>query len=98
MTPGPWFAGKTLKHPDTGADVVSVGPFEADVHYEDTICEVWGENHPAEANARLIAEAPNLLAACKLLIVVLEDDEPEPDWRQQVIASAKRSIDAVSLA
>ena len=47
---------------------ISVGPFDVmdrpgGHHYEDTICEVWNDNHDAEANARLIAAAPALREA-----------------------------------
>jgi hypothetical protein len=45
--------------------VISVGPFAASIHYEDTIAEVWAGEHDAVANARLIAVAPDLLQALK---------------------------------
>jgi len=66
-TPGSWFVGK-MRLDDNGiSQSLTVGPFEAADHYEDTICEVWDGNHNAEANARLIAAAPELLEAAALL-------------------------------
>lgn len=85
-TPGPWFAGKTLKHDETGADLVTVGPFAAECHYEDTICEVWGENHPAEANARLIAAAPDLPEALHAIISEFRDGNHTVSRAAQIMA------------
>lgn len=66
-TPGPWFVGKLLPEDDYG-ESITVGPMEKDCHYEDTIAEVWNDNHDATANANLIAAAPDLLEACKAFL------------------------------
>ena len=63
FTPGPWFVGE-LRTDDNGiTQSLTVGPFAAAEHFEDTICEVWEGEHDAIANARLISAAPDLLAA-----------------------------------
>lgn len=63
VTAAPWFAGRPESHPDSGHDNVTVGPFERDNHYEDTICEVWGDNHLAQENAALIVAMRNNIRA-----------------------------------
>ena len=62
-TRGKWYAGKlqSADYEEDGQEFVTIGPFEADSHYEDTICEVWGTEHDAEANAALIVSAVNEL-------------------------------------
>lgn len=87
-TPGPWFAGNVIKD-DYDRDTVSVGPFAADCHYEDAICEVWGENHPAAANAHLIAAAPDLLEALKGVMRVADRATVEFDAARAAIAKAE---------
>jgi hypothetical protein len=56
---------------DYGFNYCTVGPFEIEHegcdHVEDAICTVSGCNHNAAANGRLIAAAPDLLAALKTL-------------------------------
>ena len=69
-TPGPWFAGE-LRGPD-GEQTVSVGPSEKAEHFEDSICECWQGNHNATENARLIAAAPDMLAALKAIVSSLD--------------------------
>ena len=67
-TPGDWFAGKLRLDSNGISQSLTIGTFEADEHYEDTIAEVWHGNHDAEANARLIAKAwliPELVEALK---------------------------------
>lgn len=73
-TPGPWFMSP-VQQSDDGWYFATVGPFDVSEkvdpnHYEDTICEVSGINHPCAANARLIASAPDLLSALKELLLV----------------------------
>lgn len=58
ITDGPWYAGKKRTDDNGISQSISVGAFEADEHYEDTICEVWDGNHVAKANADFIANAP----------------------------------------
>jgi hypothetical protein len=71
-TPGPWFASPEIPDPEgILPPYFSVGPFEAEQHYEDTICEVWTANHPGGANAQLIAAAPDLLSALTALLDVV---------------------------
>jgi hypothetical protein len=68
-TPGPWAIGNASKR-DFGA-VTHVGPFD----HPCGICEVYGavDDEP-QANARLIAAAPDLLEACEA--VLAEVNEP----------------------
>ncbi len=66
-TPGPWFTSPVYKD-DFDIPCVDVGPIQDrsdHEQYEDAICQVIGANHDAEANAHLIASAPDLLEALK---------------------------------
>lgn len=77
-TPGPWFAGRlVLADPDDEFGTISIGQQDIsdrpnkDAHFEDTICEVWQNPNlaeDAEANARLIAAAPELLEALEDIV------------------------------
>ena len=60
FTGGKWYAGK-VQIGDFDIEFVTIGEFEADCHYENTICEVWGTEYDAEANAALIVLAVNEL-------------------------------------
>jgi hypothetical protein len=72
-TPGPWYASGVLIDAD-GWTSCTVGPFAitegADEHYEDTIAYVSGINYTEtlEANARLIAAAPDLVKALRQFV------------------------------
>ena len=66
-TPGPWRTHKPGTTPDDF-------PMNGRITTERSvwIADVMGLNEECEANARLIAAAPDSLAACKLLLDVLE--------------------------
>lgn len=85
-TPGPWFAFKAdyrRDHAGSPLPIFVVGPQEF-----HTVAQVRAGNEdddlPAqtEANARLIAAAPDLLAILKELVEVFEWSErrTRPDW------------------
>lgn len=93
FTPPPWYAGKLREDSDFGTHSVSVGPFEADEHYEDTICEVWGDNHDAEANAALVAAAPDLHTAAAALLADVRRRYPGEELRCPLM----RALDAAVL-
>ena len=71
-TPGPWTASDERR-----------GIFEI-IHDGDLLAQVWGVRPagdgdlPAEANARLIAAAPDLLAAAELALAHLRCDYADP--------------------
>jgi len=92
-TPGPWFMGQ-VGEDEYGFDSCSIGAFDVSDrpvkdHFEDSIAEVSGCNHDCAANARLIAAAPELLAACRLALHAFERHDAI-DWSvlEQVIAKA----------
>jgi hypothetical protein len=71
-TTGPWYASPEIPdEEDILPPYYSIGPFEAERHYEDTICEVWTGNHDGKANAQLISAAPDLLDALTGLLDVV---------------------------
>jgi hypothetical protein len=61
FTPGPWEVGE----PNQGGSVLAVGVFSDRWHIADVWRDVPELVEEAEANARLIAAAPDLLAALK---------------------------------
>ena len=70
-TPAPWIADDTVHGPGKGiVHIRSTEPFPQE------ICTVWRAslNDPSqfEANARLIAAAPDLLDACDFALSILE--------------------------
>ena len=85
-TPGPWFAG-VLAGPEM-EETISIGPMEKEVHYEDCLCEVWHGNYDAEANAKLIAAAPELLEALEELV----ESAKCAGWHPSHIEQAKEVI------
>jgi hypothetical protein len=64
-TPGPWEYESQDPHA-LGKITSDDGTLVAEVHGD------WDDDHSTEANARLIAAAPDLLAACKLAVERLE--------------------------
>ena len=76
-TPGPWRAGASTFYP--GLD----GPMTMRVYtdHPPTEFEVTGDN--ITANARLIAAAPDLLAACRAMIAWDDAEKQGPDYGTQ---------------
>jgi len=78
-TPGPWKVYHPVRRDgvrkgivsDQGADIVIFGCEEDDAG----VC--GGSDYEAEANARLIAAAPDLLAAARLGLNFIENTESE---------------------
>ena len=77
-TPGPWVIGKR------DHDVVMV-----DTASGTAICDVYGESDDRPANARLIAAAPDLLAALKGVIAVADRNTVEFDAARAALAKAQ---------
>jgi hypothetical protein len=85
-TPGPWIYEYS---PWTAQDGKEIPAFE--VHGTEKVCDT-NENRPAEeqeANARLIAAAPDLLEAAELVIV---------RWSEGDLAEAVRFLDSAVAA
>ena len=83
-TPGPWIIGKQ------DHDVITV-----DTANGTAICDVYvdSDDRRPPANARLIAAAPDLLAALdrleRLSWSALAPDDPVREWARAAIAKAK---------
>jgi hypothetical protein len=68
-TPGPW---EIQQSPDCGKYIQVISPsYRKECDAEHVVCElrVWRRPDPAQ-DARLVASAPDLLAACKLAMSV----------------------------
>jgi hypothetical protein len=80
-TPGPWTQRAGQRFIIAAPMDIHIAPGEPPRHFDDAkeICEVRASPvragiEESEANARLIAAAPELLAACRALVDVLNDD------------------------
>jgi hypothetical protein len=90
-TPGPWKVGPTnlgneifiQDHRDIGITLVFPRTDKPD---------------PIKANARLIAAAPDLLAACESALVMWAGDDIKLETIRQAIAKARGTDDARALA
>lgn len=93
-TPGPWVITSHRPPYSEGNDFPGVGisiPSEeltSGIH-EDAI-EVWGEN--SEANARLIAAAPDLLQSCRGMLHALETDYRDTGKWDELMGEAVAAI------
>ena len=67
-TPGPW---KVTAHPPYNKVIASHGQGRQPVYFDVALCHL--ETDRAEANARLIAAAPDLLEACKAMLSAIKD-------------------------
>ena len=92
-TPGPWkvsYYAATRKP----AHRWTVGGYEWVEPYGATVCEMSGNPERAEANAHLIAAAPDLLAALKALVEQYGDPKYMPDapgWAEARAAIERNS-------
>ena len=65
FTPGPWAVNESAT--DEGAWEIGFGEWQGDSYADLQIATAWGFYSQAEANARLIAAAPELLECAELL-------------------------------
>ena len=81
---GPWVAERDPSHFDTLSTVVAGAKRKSKGIDRQMIVQVggWADWREQEANTRLIAAAPELLAACKEAIAELDDccAVPSDDW------------------
>lgn len=82
-TPGPWKTGRDMAgHPAVLPDRHGETLPDGFAYCPVSICRVGeGYGRPedeAAANARLLAAAPDLLAACRLFLAVLGDNPADP--------------------
>ncbi len=90
-TPGPWMAIPAGPHDD---EVNVVGPTHKLNEDEHWLCQTFAKaGHNTLANARLIAAAPDLLAACKAFDIALCIGS-----RGELIAAAVLARGAISKA
>ncbi|HZR03870.1 MAG TPA: hypothetical protein VFA81_11925 [Burkholderiales bacterium] len=90
-TSGPWQFEIFVSKPDGGGPPIWRVFSDNDSSYEATLCELWSGEHDNEANARLIAAAPDLLAACEEFVRKVNAGEARStrSYRQMKAAIAK---------
>lgn len=96
-TPGPWHITERFNEPYGYTPTVRVNA-ERDMSVpEGTVCKVWGAEHDAEANARLIAAAPALLAEVRRLreqYELAEDDNVAYRERNALYSEQNQGLEA----
>ena len=85
-TPGPWGVNQSA---DEGAWDIGTGEWQGDSYGGLQIATAWGFYGRAEADARLIAAAPELLQALEAMVALLDADGWS--WPQQ-LADARAAI------
>lgn len=91
-TPGPWKFGFESASSDWAIVTDASGGVVANVNAEsgpDAISAPATRKMPREANARLIAAAPDLLAACQKIVDAVEDGDEMAAIEMARAASAK---------
>tara|TARA_R110000744_G_C19367560_1_gene562054 strand:+ start:1420 stop:1776 length:357 start_codon:yes stop_codon:yes gene_type:complete len=83
ITEGNWFMGKEIPCSISGNPTISIGHFEADCHYEDTMCEIWSDNIAEyKENAEAIIAVPELLKVYKAAKEYMSIHESEDNERR----------------
>jgi hypothetical protein len=88
-TPGPWTIAKSGEHIEIRGNPQTTNMVNSDL----ARCggpKSWLDESEVEANARLIAAAPDLLAACKAVIVTLKIAS-EVDAIPQLLAAIRKA-------
>lgn len=68
-SPGPWFVDRESPH-----SAICIKPYPGCI-----VCDVRGTDAEAEANARLLAAAPELLAACERICGLIGRDKNDSE-------------------
>lgn len=98
-TPGPWLLeGKIENHTGDRLYVCEIGPAVVNAIYRGPVCHIQSCDHmggisrfEAEANARLIAAAPDLLEACEALVEGMQSCGVDGPYLQQAISAIARA-------
>lgn len=85
-TPGPWHLDPFRKYANVHGEVMS------------HLARVPIDTAEAEANARLIAAAPDLLEACREALSILDYERADVETRAQVYAAIAKAEGRASLA
>ena len=90
-TPGPWEVRADPSHYDSFTTVVAGSGEQRKGMLRELIVEIggWAGIETAEANARLIAAAPDLLAACQRLVTLIDESD---QWSDVVSGTAMGEI------
>lgn len=102
-TPGPWFVVNDAIYRRPKNDLYQYGGSVAGDMPLATVSRGWFndfDGYPAEANAQLIAAAPDLLAACKLHIDTISNQKRngEPLDSEQLYLAQSMMIKAINKA
>lgn len=102
-TPGPWKAQRDIRHWSNDGALTSGSPKAWAVYGPYRVCAIesgigiaWNRDAEAEANARLIAAAPTLLAALRRTLDYLEVFAEEAEG--EALEATGRDIEQVQAA
>jgi hypothetical protein len=89
-TPGPWHTSKNFRYVRGSWVTTGDGPKDFNV------CEIWtngeGDDEQANANARLISAAPDLLAMCEQLLSLYRLHRPQAFGTDATEEAARAAI------
>lgn len=88
FTPGPWKVYRT----SDGERIIGIGCAENGEGITDPRFGLWGSGPEREANARLIAAAPDLLAALQAALPLLEELEQDDNTYYAEAVNARVAI------
>lgn len=92
FTPGPWFV---LGKNEDGYPLISGQPFykgHPDPLYHVLVVSNGADDEAADADAKLIAAAPDLYAALKEAFIAFAHDDEGPVWADSTIAKARAAL------
>lgn len=94
-TPGPWFLAEKVQGKHTVTNLRRIRS-ERELMEHGAVCEVYGiaDGSEADANARLIASAPELLGALQFMVDRFRDTNGSYGvWENEALEAANAAIE-----
>ncbi len=91
-TPGPWVVGEPNKGPVAGTVPVHTADYMESYRAGQLVCSVYGTAAFSDANARLIAAAPDLLDALQKLVGYLDGTVGDYHLENYALPAARSAV------